>query len=248
MAAREVWEPLFATIEERWSQRFGKKLLGELRTRLTDNVTRIEIRLPEALPILKHGLGNQIASSERSAAPAAEVERLPLSALLSKPLLAFALAYERDLVLSLAIGANVLRLFDEDALRARDLPRLAGVSKEAIAMALGFLSKRGFATVEKDASGARVVRLTAKGREARRAYECRLAAVEERWRERFGNDAVDRLCSLLAEITTENGEPSPRLLEGLTPHPENWRAALASPTTLPHFPMVLHRGGYPDGS
>jgi hypothetical protein len=75
MAARKVWEQLFAAIEERWSQRFGKTLLGELRTLLTDNVTRIKLRLPEALPILKYGLGNQIASSERSVAPAATVER-----------------------------------------------------------------------------------------------------------------------------------------------------------------------------
>jgi hypothetical protein len=26
------------------------------------------------------------------------------------------------------------------------------------------------------------------------------------------------------------------------------RAQLASPETLPHFPMVSHRGGFPDGS
>jgi hypothetical protein len=27
-----------------------------------------------------------------------------------------------------------------------------------------------------------------------------------------------------------------------------WRASVPNPETLPHYPMVLHRGGYPDGS
>lgn len=38
------------------------------------------------------------------------------------------------------------------------------------------------------------------------------------------------------------------LFRGLEPHPEGWRALAAKPVTLPHYPMVLHRGGYPDGS
>jgi hypothetical protein len=43
------------------------------------------------------------------------------------------------------------------------------------------------------------------------------------------------------------GQPSP-LFGGLEPYPDNWRASIRRPGTLPHFPMVLHRGGYPDGS
>jgi hypothetical protein len=38
------------------------------------------------------------------------------------------------------------------------------------------------------------------------------------------------------------------LLAGLEPYPDNRRAAVPAPVTLPHYPMVLHRGGYPDGS
>ena len=30
--------------------------------------------------------------------------------------------------------------------------------------------------------------------------------------------------------------------------PLSWRAAVRRPATLPHYPMVLYRGGYPDGS
>jgi methyltransferase (TIGR00027 family) len=43
------------------------------------------------------------------------------------------------------------------------------------------------------------------------------------------------------------GDPPP-LFAGLEPYPDNWRASARPLVTLPHFPMVLHRGCYPDGS
>ena len=42
-------------------------------------------------------------------------------------------------------------------------------------------------------------------------------------------------------------ETSP-LFGGLEPYPDGWRASVRKPETLPHYPMVLHRGGFPDGS
>lgn len=44
-----------------------------------------------------------------------------------------------------------------------------------------------------------------------------------------------------------DGQP-PVLFGGLEPYPGNWRASVRRPATLPYFPVVLHRGGYPDGS
>ena len=43
------------------------------------------------------------------------------------------------------------------------------------------------------------------------------------------------------------GDP-PRLFAGLEPYPDGWRARVPAPAALPHYPMTLHRGGYPDGS
>ena len=43
------------------------------------------------------------------------------------------------------------------------------------------------------------------------------------------------------------GDPPP-LLAGLEPYPDNWRARVKPPLVLPHYPMTLHRGGYPDGA
>ena len=42
--------------------------------------------------------------------------------------------------------------------------------------------------------------------------------------------------------------PGSRLSEGLEPPPGGWRAAGRAKATLPQYPMVLHRGGFPDGS
>jgi hypothetical protein len=76
-----------------------------------------------------------------SGGESADLSRLPLFALLSRALLAFAIEFERESELSLAISANVLRVLDETGVRVRDLPILSGVSKEAISMAMGILRK-----------------------------------------------------------------------------------------------------------
>lgn len=93
-------------------------------------------------------------------------------------------------------------------------------------------------------------------------------AVEARWRRRFGADVVDTLRRSLADVTVAMPWAlalaavllqSEALRVGLEPPPGCWRAErrhrahtrrlLADPVaTLPRHPMVLHRGGWPDGS
>jgi DNA-binding MarR family transcriptional regulator len=159
-------------------------------------------------------------------APAAHgtTPRDDLSALLAKVLLAFTLDFELESRISLPISANTLRVLDESGVRLRDLPRLTGVSKEANSMAVGFLARRECVVVEADPGAGRgkVVRLTPKGQRARAEYHRILDTTEQHWRTRFG--------------------------AGLTPYPDGWRASVRKPESLPHYPMVLHRGGYPDGS
>lgn len=116
-------------------------------------------------------------------------------------------------------------------------------------MALNYLAKRGFAAVSKDPSASRgkVARLTKKGREAQDLYHARLREIEKGLGRRFGDSAMSELREAIEKIGRSTAEPS-RLFLGLEPHPENWRALIPRPRVLPHFPMVLHRGGYPDGS
>jgi methyltransferase (TIGR00027 family) len=255
--ARAVWQAATEETEARWRTRFGPAAIDRLRAALADVVARLDPALPDCLPILGHGLRSKFepvapADPQNAAAPgqAAEPEDpagLPLWALLSRPLLAFALDYEQAAGPSIAVSANALRVLGPDGTRTRDIPALAGISKEAVAMAVGLLAETGLATEGPDPDGGRfkVTRLTGEGVKARDAYPRRAAAIEADWRARLGPDRVDALRAALEPLA--EGDPPP-LLAGLGPYPDNWRARVKSPLLLPHYPMTLHRGGYPDGA
>ena len=251
--AQEVLEPLVGIIEERWRERFGGDAITKLRGALAGIASQLESELPDSMPILKYGLVSEGLKPSRSGSapqvPESILHQLPLPALLARVLLAFALEFERESEVSLAICADVLRVVEETGTAVRDLPLPGGISKEAVAMALGFLTKRGYAKVQADAEGgrAKVLLLTPQGMRAREDYRRLLTRIERRWTERFGEkikDAKETLGRIAGDGTAEN---SP-LFRGLEPYPEGWRSRVRKPVTLPHYPMVLHRGGYPDGS
>jgi DNA-binding MarR family transcriptional regulator len=149
------------------------------------------------------------------------------------------------------IAANTLRVLDQTGVPIRDLPRRTGVSKEGHSMALGFLARRECLELEPDptAGRGRRARLTPKGQKALQAFGRRLAATESKWVEGFGRDDVTALRESLTRLVgPELTLRESSLAEGLTPYPDGWRSSVRPPETLPHYPMVLHRGGYPDGS
>ena len=239
-AAAAIWRPLADEIEQRWAERFGAAALDELRGCLEAMPEQLE--LPEYVPIVgspNWWLDDAVTRRERDAASPA-----PLSALLSRALLAYALEFERESQLALPLSANVVRVLDESGVDVSNLPLRGGISKEAVAMATTFLAKHGYAVVEE-----KVIRLTAAGREAQAHAERLHREVEN------ARPAADRLRAALAGVLDR-----PDLLAvGLQPHPGGWRgtkpylaqteARLEDPAgTLPHYPMVLHRGGWPDGS
>lgn len=263
--AQEIWPPLFGIIEERWRQRFGHAQIGQIRDSLIGLIRQFNIALPDCMPIIHYGLFSKplgkpatVSKGDKPVLAKAttidQLEELPLSTLLAKALLAFALEFERDahpeseLNLSLAICSNIVRILDDKGLRVRDLPQLSGVSKESIAMAIGYLQKFRYIVVESDpARRAKLVRLTPAGLLAQHAYQLQLAAIEARWRQQYGRDCIKKLRASLERLAVIPNQPSP-LFKGLEPYPDGWRASVPKPETLPHFPMVLHRGGYPDGS
>ena len=117
-------------------------------------------------------------------------------------------------------------------------------------MSVGYLEKRGYVVIGPDPASTltKLVRLTPKGRVARDAYRQMVGAIEQRWKARFGKDNIRNLRESLERLVGDpTAELSPLFL-GLKPYPEGWRASVRKPETLPHHPMVLHRGGYPDGS
>jgi hypothetical protein len=247
--AREIWPGLFGEIERRWEERFGARAVEELRGALA--ALTGDGRLPEYLPIVTTagGLAAEVPDSDRSNDPPAH-----LLGLLAQVLLAYTLDFERRSEASLPLSANVLRVLDERGRDVRELPSAASVSPEAIAMALTVLKKQGHALVH-----GKEVRLTARGRRARDAAPALHDDVLEGWNGRLGHTRIDRLREAMQALLEQRDGSRPRLALGLEPYPDGWRASpkyahrtealLADPlSALPNYPMVLHRGGWPDGS
>jgi hypothetical protein len=264
LAAQQVWQPLTATIEARWRERHGAGPIGGLTEALRVLAGPLGGGLPDCLPILGPGLygrdagpsvrrahGRQPGEDGRAAEAdaAADVSGLALPWLLSRVLLAGANEFEQDSPVSLAVAADLLRVLHQDGIRVRDLPERSGVSAEGLAMATGLTGKRKLTVIESGADGQRwkMIRLTDQGAAVRQAGQDRITSIEAGWQARFGPDAIARLRAPLEQLAGGGGPDSP-LWPGLQPYAGNWRASVRPPVTLPHYPMVLHRGGYPDGS
>jgi DNA-binding MarR family transcriptional regulator len=249
--ALEVWRPLTEVVEGRWRARHGQSEIERLCASLRALVDRFDYEPPGWLPILGYGLFATEGDDRQDEAPAnRDAWEKSLPALLSKALRTFAIEFEGMSDVSLAISANVLRLVGDDGVPLSNLPALAGVSTEAIAMAVGFLRKRGYAKVEPDTRGSRrkSLRLSSKGRAAKDAYQQITWAIERRWEEKYGERILRDVRESLERTVGEGSIADARLFRGLQPYPDGWRASMPPPNTLPEFPMVLHRGGFPDGS
>ncbi len=83
--------------------------------------------------------------------------------------------------------------------------------------------------------------------------------VEERWLDRFGHAEVGRLCDCQQAVAAHRSGNQLTVGLGLGLYPHGWRArgryrarsdaVLDSPWAAPpRQPIVLHRGGYLDGS
>jgi len=121
-----------------------------------------------------------------------------------------------------------------------------GISKEGVSMATTFLAKHGYAIVQ-----GKEIRLTALGSDAQTRTERLHGEIDARWATHSGT----RLRAALVDLLQRKD----LLAQCLRPEADGWRASkpylaqtkarLEDPTgTLPHYPMVLHRGGWPDGS
>ena len=257
--AQHIWRPLTAGIERRWRDRFGAGQMTELTRALRAVADQTGLVLPPYLPVV-----GVYPSDHRSWLTAGQqasgTPDTSLPALLSRVLLAFAIDAERESPLTMVVGAGALRVLSTDPVPVAGLPPRAGLSREAMSRALGLLDRHGYAVVEPDpaASRRKVARLTARGQRAQDDHHRTVGAVEQRWRDRFGEALVDGLAGALRGLFAETGGQQ-RIAAGLVPYPGGWRAhppylsqteaMLADPAAaLPHYPMVSHRGGFPDGS
>lgn len=152
VAARELWPRVIAGVERRWEDRFGVDVVDAVRRALRP--------LGRGMPWAPPEVGPADGFRTRVIAAAVRDERdLPLVVQLGRALTELTVAHERGAAVSLPLGANFLHVIGADAVRVRDLPARCGVSKEAAAMAVSFLVRRGLAEVD----AARTVALTAPG-------------------------------------------------------------------------------------
>jgi DNA-binding MarR family transcriptional regulator len=251
--ARARWKPLVGEIEGRWVERFGSRTIEELRTALAGIHDQLDVAMPRFMPVLSaRGLfaGPVVALRESDG----DAER-ELPALLSRVLLAYMMEYEQGSAVALPIAANVLRVLGPQPTPIGSLPLATGLSKEAVSMSLTWLDREGYVAVASDPNGrGKVVALTAAGSAAQQFHPQRLSEVETAWSERFGGDTMARLAVRLGTILGSGSLPA-----GLATPAGGWRgdgpykartaAFVDHPTTaLPQSPVVLHRGGWPDGS
>ena len=243
LRAAEIWPGLPAEIEARWRERFGAGEIGALREALRVVDEAIDTPLPEFLPVVgsTQAMALELPSVETRAA-----DDLSLVTLLAHALLAYTIDFEADSPVSLPLSANVLRVLGEQAVAVRELPALAGVSKEAVEVSLTALTKTDYVVVEGAPASKRTIGVTAAG--------AKLQADQRRLHARIDNRWGPELCASLERILDHLQLPA-----GLKPYPAGWRASkpyaqqteavLADPLgRLPHYPMVLHRGGWPDGN
>lgn len=251
--AQRIWEPLTYEIEGRWNDRFGQNTVDELREALTTLVARLDVELPDYLGHSAGLTSQQVAGGDG---------RLSLSALLSKVLQALAMDFDghSDLTLDvytagvgsrLPICANVLRLLggEGDGVAVSELPARSGVGQMSIDNWIGILDKRDYVAVATERVGGRrrVARLTDKGAQARNAYLAWTGSLDGRWPTTAAKADLGRV-RRAAEAVVGKGGPGSLLWEGIEPYADGWRSEVPPRQVLPYFPVVSHRGGFPDGT
>jgi hypothetical protein len=232
VAAQQHWPVAVQRVEARWRTRLAADGLARALTAVGGS---LDEPLPYYLPMLRHQTGFR---AEIGDGGLTDDEEPPLVTLLSRVLLGFTLDVEASSELSLAIGAGVLGCVG-DGVPLRDLPARSGVARETVTYAVGHLEKHDLVEVVLDGK-AKIVAPTERGRDVLGAQRVIVDEVERAWESRPG---VADLRAALEPITEE------QLLAGVVPSPPGtWRATKKPMSTLPHHPMVTHRGGYPDGS
>jgi hypothetical protein len=246
--AQELWRPLPGLVEGRWSERYGEAKVEEMQGRLDALINQFGgRRTPLYLPDVT---SRTEMFTEVPAPPgAAEDSSLRLYARLSRVLLEFTIDFEKDSNVALPIAANTLRILGTEPTPMRDVPGLAGVSKEGTVQALTVLQRHDLAVVEPiPGDRGKQVRLTADGGRAQAAYHHLVDEVEESWRSRFGDKIMSDLKKSLTSLVGSADLASSPLMRALDPPPGTWRSNRTIPDLLPYHPMVIGRGGWPDAS
>jgi hypothetical protein len=111
------------------------------------------------------------------------VSHLPLSALVSQAIVAFAMKYEEQSPVALSLSTGMISRIADEGQPLREIGRSAAVSA---------LIRHGFMHVN-CRDGIETKFLTPRGLKVKRIYWQRIHGVEARWREKLGDDLISTL-------------------------------------------------------
>jgi DNA-binding MarR family transcriptional regulator len=256
-----IWEEVPAEVEERWGKRLAAaanigeaaddvdpgggesasagSAVAELRAALVDLAGELDAGLPDTMPIVRHGWATRREDEPERRPGPVPIAELGLDSLLARPLTAFALEFEERGKLSLALSANLLAVLGSEPTPLRDLPDATGIQREQIDNAAGYLERAGLAEIVPvpGAKRGKALALTERGAKAKSASARKLARLEATWEERHG-PVLGRVRDALAATDVTFPEHPPG----------TWRTEAKGLARLPRFPLVTHRGGFPDGA
>lgn len=235
MVARRLWPETVEAVEARWHARFGADVVETLRRSLADLAVGMPWALPEVAP--SDGFRTHLIDGDSGC----DGDQLPLVVLLGRALTALTVRAEAPSRVSLPLAENLLEVLADRATSRAGLPGRTGLSKEAIAMAVGFLTRQGLAVSSPDRS----VSLTAPGAAALVDHRSRVVTTAD-----YGGLGAALAAVLAQPDALRVGlEPPPGCWRAKHPYLAQTRRLQADPVAaLPRHPMVLHRGGWPDGS
>jgi hypothetical protein len=237
--ARDAWAATIDALGARW----GARGLDRLQRALIPVVTSIDRPLPEYFPI--HGA--ELRFPPLASPVSREPDHLGLLGLVAQALMNITIDYDATAMLPLCVAQNLLRPFTDAPVLVRDLPSVTGVAKKAWDSALPLAERLGIWTVEPVARGrGKQVRLTDAAMAMRGGFPSSLSEGEAAWERRCSAPMAKLRAEL--EAFVGDGSTSAEMFKGIEAYPDGWRAQVAPIKTLPHHPVVSHRGGYPDGS
>jgi DNA-binding MarR family transcriptional regulator len=196
--AAAQWKSLQEAAEKCWRTNVGVRA-DQLRTCLEHIVSRLLLEHPHypasygaADASITGGDGQDWKGVPR--VRGSDLSKLPLSALLSQALVAFAIEYEKKSPVALSLSTAVIKRIPANGRTLRELGNSVGISA---------LVRHGFLRLSDGATTA-VVFLTSRGLTVSKAYDEKVQAVEREWRHRFGSENVRKLRELLEELTKTN--------------------------------------------
>ncbi|HUZ59356.1 MAG TPA: hypothetical protein VMU83_11290 [Hanamia sp.] len=194
-AATTRCKRLIGEVEELWRANTGADLAHKFRTSLESAVAGFQLELPHypasygaTDASITGGNGRDWKAVRRRAGDT--VSKLPLTALVSQALVAFAMRYEEKSPVALSLSTTVIRYIPPGGCPLQDLGNSVGVSA---------LLRHGFLRLSGTGANG-TLSLTSKGLAVKSAYEERIRSVEADWRKDFGDISVTNLRRDLADV------------------------------------------------